>query len=206
MLIMRRGTREEINVRDRHRGGIVGEVKPAGLQSDWALLEQEGDVDYIWQKVEQVIRECVDTTKFTTWFEPLKPLAFSEGTLQVAVPNKFVRSWLMEHYHTLVPRPSRTARRGLSVVFVDDHGAPRLNPAARQTRCHTVAVNGAPLARLHVQSAFTFDTLRWVEQRFAHACMAVLAIRPHLQPALYGMMGLKTTLCTRPLHSNISPI
>ena len=92
----------------RNRGGIVAESKYVDHQpSSWARQDDPSDVyiedvDYIWSRVQQVIRECVDTTKYTTWFEPLKPMSMEDGTVCIAVPNKFVRSWLMEHYHTLI--------------------------------------------------------------------------------------------------------
>lgn len=181
----------------------MGEVKPAGLQSDWALLEQEGDVDYIWEKVQQVIRECVDTTKFTTWFEPLKPLAFSEGTLQVAVPNKFVRSWLMEHYHTLV---SETLQELLGVAcqvafIVDDRTAPpaESRPAASPDPLHhTVVVNGRNGTTSSMfNPRFTFDTfVVGSSNEFAHAaCMAVARhpARTYNPLFIYGDVGLGKT-------------
>jgi chromosomal replication initiator protein len=188
---------------DRHRGGTVGEVKPAGLQGDWALLEQEGDVDYIWEKVQQVIRECVDTTKFTTWFEPLKPLAFSEGTLQVAVPNKFVRSWLMEHYYTLV---SETLQELLGVAcqvafVVDDRAEAPAKPtpaASPDPTRHTVAVNGSHATNSAMfNPRFTFDTfVVGSSNEFAHAaCMAVARhpARTYNPLFIYGDVGLGKT-------------
>ena len=181
----------------------MGEVKPAGLQGDWALLEQEGDVDYIWAKVQQVIRECVDTTKFTTWFEPLKPLAFSEGTLQVAVPNKFVRSWLMEHYYTLV---SETLQELLGVAcqvafIVDDRTETPAKPtpaASPDPKRHTVAVNGSHATNSAMfNPRFTFDTfVVGSSNEFAHAaCMAVARhpARTYNPLFIYGDVGLGKT-------------
>jgi chromosomal replication initiator protein len=180
----------------------VGEVKPAGLQSDWALLEQEGDVDYIWEKVQQVIRECVDTTKFTTWFEPLKPLAFFEGTLQVAVPNKFVRSWLMEHYHTLV---TETLQELLGVTcqvafIVDDRTEAPAKPSAASpvSRPLTFTANGGNGTNSAMfNPRFTFDTfVVGSSNEFAHAaCMAVARhpARTYNPLFIYGDVGLGKT-------------
>ena len=177
----------------------MGEVKPAGLQNDWALLEQEGDVEYIWQKVEQVVRECVDTTKFTTWFEPLEPRAFAEGTLQVAVPNKFVRSWLMEHYHTLV---SETLQELLGMpcqvdFVIEERPAAEPSPEAEPTpRPRITSVNGQNAAAMF-NPRFTFDSfVVGSSNEFAHAaCMAVARYpaRTYNPLFIYGDVGLGKT-------------
>ena len=49
-----------------------------------------------------MVRERVEATKYATWFAPLKPLSGAVGMLRIAVPNKFVRDWLVEHYHELI--------------------------------------------------------------------------------------------------------
>src|SRR5215510_12010980 len=56
----------------------------------------------MWQEVLQVVRERVEATKYATWFAPLKPLSGAVGMLRLAVPNKFVRDWLVEHYHEFI--------------------------------------------------------------------------------------------------------
>ncbi len=77
----------------------MGEGQFAGLQHTWAPQERLSSVEHIWQEVLQVVRERVEATKYATWFAPLKPLSGAVGMLRIAVPNKFVRDWLVEHYH-----------------------------------------------------------------------------------------------------------
>src|SRR5438093_11900665 len=80
----------------------VSEGKCVGLQQNWTLQERPSSVEHIWQEVLQVVRERIEATKYATWFAPLKPLSGAVGTLRIAVPNKFVRDWLVEHYHELI--------------------------------------------------------------------------------------------------------
>ena len=80
----------------------VGEGKCVELQHNWTLQERPSSVEHIWQEVLQVVRERVEATKYATWFAPLKPLSGAVGMLRIAVPNKFVRDWLVEHYHELI--------------------------------------------------------------------------------------------------------
>src|SRR5215510_11905017 len=56
----------------------------------------------MWQEVLQVVRERIEATKYATWFVPLKPLSGAVGMLRIAVPNKFVRDWLVEHYYEFI--------------------------------------------------------------------------------------------------------
>src|SRR5215831_19248263 len=80
----------------------MGEGKFVGLQQNWTLQERPSSVEHIWQEVLQVVRERVEATKYTTWFAPLKPLSGAAGMLRIAVPSKFVRDWLMEHYREFI--------------------------------------------------------------------------------------------------------
>ncbi|NJR43794.1 MAG: hypothetical protein HC767_15195 [Akkermansiaceae bacterium] len=78
------------------------EDKFAGVHQYGAVQERSGNVEEIWQNVLQVIRDRVDATKYSTWFEPLKPLSVRGEMLRIAVPNKFTRAWLMENYQGLL--------------------------------------------------------------------------------------------------------
>ena len=80
----------------------MGEGKLAGLQHTWEPQERPSSVEHIWQEVLQVVRERVEATKYATWFAPLRPLSGAVGMLRIAVPNKFVRDWLVEHYHEFI--------------------------------------------------------------------------------------------------------
>ena len=78
------------------------EDKFAGVHQYRAVQERSGNVEEIWQSVLQVIRERVDATKYSTWFDPLTPLSLRGEMLRIAVPNKFTRAWLMENYQSLL--------------------------------------------------------------------------------------------------------
>jgi chromosomal replication initiator protein len=176
----------------------VAEDKFVEHHQDGALQERVGDLEYLWYKVLQVIRECVDTTKYTTWFEPLKPLSFTGDTLHVTVPNKFVRSWLLEHYHGLIVetlqhltgRPARVAF-GVQEEVRDeresfDAHSPSLPPRAATNPGQTV-----------FNSRFTFETfVVGSSNEFAYAaCLAVARhpARTYNPLFIYGDVGLGKT-------------
>jgi chromosomal replication initiator protein len=181
----------------------VAESKFVEPQHDWALQEHTDETDIIWQKVQHVIRECVDATKYTTWFEPLKPLSMTDGILSIAVPNKFVRGWLMEHYHTLI---TETVQQLMGMPYqvalvvqepvetAPETAAPR---AAQVTpdAVAAAAVNGNGQATFHPR--FTFETfVVGSSNEFAHAaCMAVARhpARTYNPLFIYGDVGLGKT-------------
>jgi chromosomal replication initiator protein len=120
----------------------------------------------------------------------------------VAVPNKFVRSWLMEHYHTLV---TETLQELLGVTcqvafIVDDRTEAPAKPSAASpdSRPHTVTANGGNGTNSAMfNPRFTFDTfVVGSSNEFAHAaCMAVARhpARTYNPLFIYGDVGLGKT-------------
>jgi chromosomal replication initiator protein len=166
-----------------------------------ASQERPGNVDDIWQNVLQVIREQVEPTKYTTWFEPLKLLAVVGDTLRIAVPNKFTRAWLMEHYHAfLVDTLQQLTAVPYQVTFVvqevADTPPPVLEPIARRNSLKPARpgmVNGQTTAN----PRFTFDTfVVGSSNQFAQAaCLAVARhpARTYNPLFIYGDVGLGKT-------------
>lgn len=181
----------------------MAESKFVEPQHDWALQEHTDETDIIWQKVQHVIRECVDATKYTTWFEPLKPLSMTDGIFSIAVPNKFVRGWLMEHYHTLI---TETVQQLMGMPYqvalvvqepveiAPETAAPRAAQVAPDA-VSAAAVNGNGQATFHPR--FTFETfVVGSSNEFAHAaCMAVARhpARTYNPLFIYGDVGLGKT-------------
>jgi chromosomal replication initiator protein len=178
----------------------VSEGKLAGLQPNWALQERGDSIDYLWQKVLQVIRERVDNTKYTTWFEPLKPLSGSTDMLRIAVPNRFVRDWLMEHYHGLIGDILQQLT-GVSyqVFLVVQEPAEVITlsespgPPVASLPPRLLAGNG----QAYFNPRFTFETfVVGSSNEFAHAaCMAVSRhpARTYNPLFIYGDVGLGKT-------------
>jgi chromosomal replication initiator protein len=146
----------------------------------------------------QVIHECVETTKYATWFEPLKPLAFTGDTLHIAVPSKFMRTWLLEHYHgllveTLQHLTGRTSR--VTIVVQEEDGAVQALPEPQNPSPspRSAATQGATV----FNPRFTFETfVVGSSNEFAHAaCLAVARhpARTYNPLFIYGDVGLGKT-------------
>lgn len=178
----------------------MGEGKFIGLQHPWAPQERPSSVEHIWQEVLQVMRERVEATKYATWFAPLKPLSGAVGMLRIAVPNKFVRDWLVTHYQDLIIETLQDLTGVPYQLFfvvqepVDVPAAPEPSPAPPVTSSPARATTSAGQA---FNPRFTFETfVVGSSNQFAHAaCMAVARhpARTYNPLFIYGDVGLGKT-------------
>jgi chromosomal replication initiator protein len=178
----------------------VTEDKFAGVHQYRAVQERSGNVEEIWQSVLQVIRERVDATKYSTWFDPLTPLSLRGEMLRIAVPNKFTRAWLMENYQsllvdTLLQLTGVPYQVTFVVLDVPDM-PPAQEPPTRQnifTPVRPPGTNGQATFNLR----FTFETfVVGSSNQFAHAaCLAVARhpARTYNPLFIYGDVGLGKT-------------
>jgi len=73
----------------------------------------------IWQKALGVIKKELNSQSFDTWFGPTTLVTTSSNSITVAVPNKFFKEWLIEHYHPLIKRTLEViSGEKISVKFV----------------------------------------------------------------------------------------
>jgi chromosomal replication initiator protein len=177
----------------------VGEGKLVGLQHNWTLQERPSSVEHIWQEVLQVVRERVEATKYTTWFAPLKPLSGAVGMLRIAVPNKFVRDWLVEHYHELITATLQELTGVPYQVFfvVQEPAETGTFPEPPEPPLSNGAARPAPSTGQTFNPRFTFETfVVGSSNQFAHAaCLAVARhpARTYNPLFIYGDVGLGKT-------------
>lgn len=177
----------------------MGEGKFVGPQHNWTLQERPSSVEHIWQEVLQVVRERVEATKYATWFAPLKPLSGAVGMLRIAVPNKFVRDWLVEHYHELITETLQACTGVPYQVFFVVQEPPETLASSEPPE--SVPVNGAARPASSLGQAFnprfTFETfVVGSSNQFAHAaCLAVARhpARTYNPLFVYGDVGLGKT-------------
>ncbi|MBK7956961.1 MAG: chromosomal replication initiator protein DnaA [Bacteroidetes bacterium] len=58
--------------------------------------------EIVWKACLEIIKDNVNEKSFTTWFEPIKPVALENNVLTIQVPSQFFYEWLEEHYVTLL--------------------------------------------------------------------------------------------------------
>ncbi len=55
-----------------------------------------------WQECLEIIRDNVNSQKFSAWFEPIKPVKLEDQVLTIQVPSQFWYEWLEEHYYSIL--------------------------------------------------------------------------------------------------------
>jgi len=56
----------------------------------------------IWQEALDQIKKRISEVEFHTWFERVRPLALSDGVLELGVPTSFAAEWIQKHYAPLI--------------------------------------------------------------------------------------------------------
>ena len=59
-------------------------------------------MESVWDKATKIIQEKVSKQNFDTWIKPIKIVAMEDKCVQLAVPNKFFKDWLMDNYLSMI--------------------------------------------------------------------------------------------------------
>jgi len=160
-------------------------------------------MESVWDKATKIIQEKVSKQNFDTWIKPIKILAMEDKCIQLAVPNKFFKDWLMDNYLSMIKNTLQSVI-GISVdidfilsrdkekkpeaavlPFDQDRNHPGNNHASRNKNISFLNGN------------YTFD--RFVvgpSNQFAHAASIAVAKQPakNYNPLfIYGGSGLRKT-------------
>lgn len=147
--------------------------------------------------IKQIIREEIkDEGSYRTWIEPLRFVNFSDNTLELIVPNKFFREWILDHYESTI---SSCASRFLQAkklrINITVGGLPgvktdtdeKKNLAESKTPDHTPLFN----------PSYTFETFVVGDSnQFAQAASLAVASSPgktYNPLFIYGGVGLGKT-------------
>lgn len=61
-------------------------------------LNKVKSVDTQWGQICSQLRDEVGDTAFDSWLKPLTLGSFNEGTVNICVPTRFMRNWVITHY------------------------------------------------------------------------------------------------------------
>ncbi|MDD4357964.1 MAG: chromosomal replication initiator protein DnaA [Smithellaceae bacterium] len=59
-------------------------------------------MESVWDKATKIIQDKVSKQNFDTWIKPIKIVAMEDKCIQLAVPNKFFKDWLMDNYLSMI--------------------------------------------------------------------------------------------------------
>jgi chromosomal replication initiator protein len=159
-------------------------------------------MDAFWGKTVNFIQEKISKQNFDTWIKPIKIVAMEDQRVQLAVPNKFFKDWLLDNYSSTI-KQSLKAAAGLEVdidfVLVKNQENIAEPAAARATHTKNVSSGATTKGKnfSFLNDNYNFD--RFVVgscNQFAHAASIAVAKQPakNYNPLfIYGGSGLGKT-------------
>jgi len=159
-------------------------------------------MDAFWDKTSKIIQEKISKQNFDTWIKPIKMVAMEDKCVQLAVPNKFFRDWLLDNYASTIKQSLKHAAGiEVDIDFIlskheDKDPAPATNNSTQIKNTSTAnVIRGKNLSFLN--DNYNFD--RFVVgscNQFAHAASIAVAKQPakNYNPLfIYGGSGLGKT-------------
>jgi len=160
-------------------------------------------LEVLWEKSANLIKERISRQNYDTWIQPLKISSVEGETVNLSVPNKFFRDWLVENYLAVI-RESLSSAAGIDVkiVFSIDKAADAAvhSEVAKDENREKKPAQPRPKDQKMYSSLnpnYTFE--RFVVgtcNQFAHAACIAVAEQPakNYNPLfIYGGVGLGKT-------------
>jgi len=158
-------------------------------------------MDAFWEKTTKIIQEKITKQNFDTWIKPVKIIAMEDKCVQLAVPNRFFKDWLMENYSSVIKQSLREAS-GLEVnvdfvLVKHQESSPKKTENTPPTAHYSAAPKKQNINNTLLNTNYSFE--RFVVgscNQFAHAASIAVAKQPAKQynPLfIYGGSGLGKT-------------
>ncbi len=154
------------------------------------------NIDRVWEKAGDYIREKVGTTTFTTWFAPLKPKLQDEHNVILEAPDAFFKDWVEKHFRPIIQEAFRSCIEGEIAVHLKT-GAQEQG-AGKEPRVPATDTSARrPKDTLNLNPRYTFDNfVVGPSNRHAHAYSVAVADSPaktYNPLFIYGGVGLGKT-------------
>ena len=159
-------------------------------------------MDDFWGKTSKFIQENISKQNFDTWIKPIKIVAMEDQRVQLAVPNKFFKDWLLNNYTSTIKQSLKAAAGiDVDVDFVllknQENTTEPVSKQMTQTKNTSTAITGKSKNFSFLNDNYNFD--RFVVgscNQFAHAASIAVAKQPakNYNPLfIYGGSGLGKT-------------
>ncbi|MGB2768597.1 MAG: chromosomal replication initiator protein DnaA [Candidatus Zixiibacteriota bacterium] len=162
----------------------------------------EVDNGKLWRECLSHLSKRLKKQSFCTWLKPTRGLPSPEGSIRVAVPNRFVADWLQEHYLGVIQESIReVTQKDFALAFhvskdsVDYH--PQMSMSFDRPAKGNISARAAP-GEMGLNRKYTFDAFVVGDSnQFAHAAALAVAEAPgrtKFNPLyMYGGVGLGKT-------------
>jgi chromosomal replication initiator protein len=159
-------------------------------------------MDAFWDKTSKLIQEKISKQNFDTWIKPIKVVAMEDKCVQLAVPNKFFKDWLLDNYSSTIKQSLQDAA-GIA-VDIDFVLSKNKEKGPEPAAAHTTQTKNASSTTISRGKNFSFLNNNYNFDRFvvgacnqfAHAASIAVAKQPakNYNPLfIYGGSGLGKT-------------
>ena len=159
-------------------------------------MTTELDLNTIWNQTLPLLDKSLNKPIYEALISSTKPLSYSNGSLNIAVPNDVVKDWLSKHCITLLEQELRTLLPDLQSVFFTVGPRDLFSTPLLESPIHSHEKQKHP-TDLYFNPRYTFDTFVVGQgNRFAHAAALAVAESPasaYNPLFLYGGVGLGKT-------------
>ena len=150
----------------------------------------------LWGDVFKGLAEQLPQHAITTWFEPIKPVALSDGELVLEVPNQFFYEWIESHYKDRLTRAFKNTTKNKTrprFIISAEKPIPGSENSTKRSAKRIQSTNAPTLNR-----SFTFESfIEGSNNQFAKTAAQTVAENPgenSFNPLIiYGGVGLGKT-------------
>ena len=159
-------------------------------------------MEAVWDKTVKIIQEKLSKQNFDTWIKPIKIVAMEDECVQLMVPNKFFKDWLLDNYFSTIKQSlQHVIGIDVDIEFILSQNKEKspdsvsMSPIQTKSASSSMASKGKNYSFLN--NNYTFD--RFVVgpcNQFAHAASIAVAKQPakNYNPLfIYGGSGLGKT-------------
>lgn len=157
-------------------------------------------MENIWLTAQANIAKVLTQQTFATWIKPIQFHAASESTIELSVPNKFIKEWVAEKYSSMIQEAiSSLTDTRYQITFHVTESTPTEAPTQEQQAPVEPKKKdkGKSTFPTTLYGKFTFDSfVCGSSNQFAHAASQAVAINPasSYNPLfIYGGVGLGKT-------------
>lgn len=159
-------------------------------------------MDIIWEKTVSKIKEKISQQNFETWINPIRIVSKEEGNVQLSVPNKFFRDWLVDNYFAVIKNclyEVTDVDMNISFVINQDSGKNALPVDHALKQRDTFTAKKGQRAKPHPSLNQNYSFERFVvgpSNQFAHAASIAVSEQPakNYNPLfIYSDVGLGKT-------------
>ena len=156
------------------------------------------DLNEIWSEVLKILREDVHKVAFSTWYEPLKIVAYKNNTVYLETANEFIRNMVSQRHHSLLKNAfDYVLKQETELVFTIPGENVEKMIKNKQSSLEQEYPDEEMLSNRKLNIKYKFDNfIVGSGNRFAHAASLAVAEAPAVtyNPLyLYGGVGLGKT-------------